>query len=179
MTTRHLVDPEILPLIDLMPFTGFTRESLPAARVASAERFAFLGEPPLAPQVLALRMDAELDFASASALEQNLAERLAEHPEVRHVCLFAQPINRIDVTGVETFARLQAMVLVQGSTLHISGLKLPVEEVLLRAKVLLPGPHLHIYRSETAAVHALQQLAQEKSGETGPLRETQSPQGDK
>ena len=135
--------------------------------------------PPLAPQVLALRMDAELDFASASALEQNLAERLAEHPEVRHVCLFAQPINRIDVTGVETFARLQAMVLVQGSTLHISGLKLPVEEVLLRAKVLLPGPHLHIYRSETAAVHALQQLAQEKSGETGPLRETQSPQGDK
>ncbi|MBK6801563.1 alpha/beta hydrolase [Novosphingobium sp.] len=51
MTTRHLVDPEILPLIDLMPFTGFTRESLPAARVASAERFAFLGEPPLAPQV--------------------------------------------------------------------------------------------------------------------------------
>jgi len=51
MTTRHLVDPEILPLIDLMPFTGFTREGLPAARIASAERFAFLGEPPLAPQV--------------------------------------------------------------------------------------------------------------------------------
>lgn len=51
MTTRHLVDPEVLPLIDLMPFTGFTRETLPQARIASAERFAFLGDPPLAPQV--------------------------------------------------------------------------------------------------------------------------------
>lgn len=123
--------------------------------------------PPLAPQVLALRMDAELDFASASALEQYLAERLAQQPEVRDVCLFAHPINRIDVTGVETFARLQALVRLQGSTLHVSGLKLPVEQALLRAQVLLPGPHLRLYRSDTAAVHALQQPSREKGGEMG------------
>lgn len=113
--------------------------------------------PPLAPDVLALRMDAELDFASASALERNLSERLSMNPQVRNVCLFAQPINRIDVTGVETFARLQALVQFHGSALHLSGLKLPVEKVLRRAQVITDGSGLHLYRSDTEAIHALQQ----------------------
>ena len=111
--------------------------------------------PALGPHVLALRMDAELDFASASALERNLSERLAHNPQVRHICLFAQPINRIDVTGVETFARLQAMVELRGSLLHISGLKMPVEQVLLRAQVLRPESRLRMYRSDAEAVQAL------------------------
>ena len=111
--------------------------------------------PALGPHVLALRMDAELDFASASALERNLSERLSQNPRVRHVCLFAQPINRIDVTGVETFARLQVLVELQGSLLHISGLKLPVEQVLLRAQVLQPESRLRMYRSDAEAVQAL------------------------
>lgn len=121
--------------------------------------------PPLAEKVLALRMDAELDFASASALERNLSERLSTHPHVRNVCLFAQPINRIDVTGVETFARLQALVQFHGGTLHISGLKLPVEKVLRRAKVIIDGSDLRLYRSDTEAIHALQQPSERYSSD--------------
>jgi SulP family sulfate permease len=60
--------------------------------------------PPLAPQLYALRMDAELDFAAASSLERAVVEHLSQHPDVRHVCLFAQPINRIDATGVESLS---------------------------------------------------------------------------
>ena len=33
---------------------------------------------------------------------------LGAHPDVRHLCLLAQPINRIDVTGLEVFAQLHA-----------------------------------------------------------------------
>ena len=127
--------------------------------------------PPLAPDVLALRMDAELDFASASALERNLSERLAGNPQVNHVCLFAQPINRIDVTGVETFARLQALVRFHGSTLHLSGLKLPVEKVLRRAGVLGGESALRMYRSDTEAVRALQKM-QDSVHEAPALFET-------
>ncbi len=134
---------------------------------------------PLAPDVLALRMDAELDFASASALERNLSDRLAHLPHVRHVCLFAQSINRIDVTGVETFARIEALVRFHGSTLHVSGLKLPVEQVLLRAQVLRPDQHLRLYRSDAAAIAALQGASTEKDGEMGALPQTQSRLGDK
>ena len=103
-------------------------------------------------------MDAELDFASASALERTLSERMADFPRLAHVCLFAQPINRIDVTGVETFARLMALVQRQGCTLHISGLKLPVEQALERARVLVPGPHLRTYRTDAEALQALQRI---------------------
>jgi SulP family sulfate permease len=61
---------------------------------------------PIAQHTYALRMDDELDFASASALERAIVEHLAAHPDVRHVCLFAHPINRIDATGVEVFMQL-------------------------------------------------------------------------
>ncbi len=51
MTTRHLVDPDFLPLIDLLPGNAFTREALPAIRVESEIRFAFVGAPPIAAEV--------------------------------------------------------------------------------------------------------------------------------
>lgn len=112
--------------------------------------------PLLAPGVLALRMDAELDFASARSMEQALATRLHDHPEIRDVCLFAQPINQIDVTGVETLTRMATQVWEHGARLHISGLKLPVEKLLERAGVL-PSPNISTYRTEHQAVVALRQ----------------------
>jgi MFS superfamily sulfate permease-like transporter len=78
--------------------------------------------PPLAPNLYALRMDAELDFAAASTLERAVMEHLGQHPNVRHVCLFALPINRIDATGVESLAKLEAMLRERGISLHISGI---------------------------------------------------------
>jgi SulP family sulfate permease len=115
---------------------------------------------PLAPQLYALRMDAELDFASASDLERAIVEHLSAHPEVRHVCLFAYPINRIDTSGVEMFLQLRKYLEGRGVTLHISGMKLPVERVLERAGALQPGPLLQLYRTDAEALVAF--------GQTGP-----------
>ena len=113
---------------------------------------------PLAPQLYALRMDAELDFASATAMEREILEHLAAHPEVRHVCLFAQPINRVDATGVEMFAQLRKLLAERGVTLHIVGIKLPVERVLARAGALDEGPLLKTYRTDTEALLAFGRL---------------------
>ena len=112
--------------------------------------------PPLAPRLLALRMDAELDFASASSLERHVADHLAAHPDVRHLCLFAQPINRIDITGVEVFVRLRSLLRARAGTLHVSGLKLPAQQTLERAGALTPGPDLALYRADPHAIAALQ-----------------------
>lgn len=49
MTTRHLVDPELLPLLDLMPGIDFASVDLAELRTASNARYAFLGAPPVAP----------------------------------------------------------------------------------------------------------------------------------
>jgi sulfate permease, SulP family len=112
--------------------------------------------PPLAPHLYALRMDAELDFASSSGLANNIVARLS--PDVRHVCLFAQPINRIDVTGVEGFQQLLQQLTARGVTLHISGIKLPVENALRRAQALPEGPLLQMYRTDAEALGALRQI---------------------
>jgi sulfate permease, SulP family len=114
--------------------------------------------PPLAPNLYALRMDAELDFAAASTLERAVMEHLGQHPNVRHVCLFALPINRIDATGVESLAKLEAMLRERGISLHISGMKLPVETVLRRAGCLQAHAGLHMYRTDAEAIAQLRQL---------------------
>ena len=114
--------------------------------------------PPLANHLYALRMDAELDFAAASTLERAVMEHLGQHPNVRHVCLFALPINRIDATGVESLAKLEAMLRERGISLHISGMKLPVETVLRRAGCLQAHAGLHLYRTDAEAIQQLRQL---------------------
>ncbi|MFT3779577.1 MAG: SulP family inorganic anion transporter [Ottowia sp.] len=115
--------------------------------------------PPLAPQTYALRMDAALDFATAAQFERNVAEFLAVRPGTRHVCLFAQPINRMDATGAEAFARLTAQLAQQGVTLHVAGMKLPVELVLRAAGALGPQAAPRLYRTDAEAVQALRDLA--------------------
>jgi sulfate permease, SulP family len=114
--------------------------------------------PPLAPHLYALRMDAELDFASSSAFERDIVDHLTAHPEVRHVCLFAHPINRVDTTGVEVFSQLRQLLEARGVHLHISGIKLPVERVLRKAGVLYDSPLLSMYRTDTEALQAFANL---------------------
>ena len=114
--------------------------------------------PALGHNLYALRMDAELDFASASEFERAILQHLAAHPRTEHVCLFAQPINRIDATGLEVFSQVRRMLLERGITLHISGIKLPVERILIAAKELPSQdeewPLLRMYRTDAEAVAA-------------------------
>lgn len=115
--------------------------------------------PPLAQQLYALRMDAELDFAAAQSLERAIGDHLSQHPDVRHVCLFAQPINRIDATGVQAFSQLQRHLRKHDVVLHISGIKLPVEKALHRAGLLQTNDsYLRLYRTDAEALQALRQL---------------------
>ena len=114
--------------------------------------------PPLAPLLYALRMDGELDFASGSSFERAIVDHLATHHDVKHVCLFAQPINRIDTTGVEVFMRMRRQFEPKGITLHISGIKLPVERVLEKSGALYAHPLLAMYRTDADTLLALSRI---------------------
>jgi SulP family sulfate permease len=115
--------------------------------------------PCLAPHLYALRLDAALDFAAASSFERSIYDFLLHHPDTKHVCLFAHPINRVDATGVEVFASTYALLSGRGITLHLSGMKLPVETVLRRAGLLPDEPYLKVYRSDAQALAQLSMLA--------------------
>lgn len=111
--------------------------------------------PPMAPDLLALRLDAALDFASAQAFEQFIIDALHARPEIRQVLLLALPINRIDATGVETFRKVADQLQRRGIALHLSGLKLPVEQVLREAGALKENGPIQLYRTDADAVVAL------------------------
>ena len=114
--------------------------------------------PPLAPNTCALRMDAALDFGSSAALERAVTDHIAQHPGTRHVLLLAQPINRIDATGIETFARLRTQLALQRRELWLVGAKLPVETVLRAAGEWTGAPGLQVFVSEPDALQALKTL---------------------
>ena len=125
--------------------------------------------PALAPHTYALRMDAGLDFATASQFERNVTEYLTAHPHTRHVCLFAHAINRMDATGAEAFARLVSQLHQRRVTLHLAGMKLPVEKMLQAAGALAPHPLLHTYRTDAEALAALRAIADEQRAEPADL----------
>ncbi len=118
--------------------------------------------PLIAPDVLVLRMDSELDFASASALEARAATDMARHPEYTQLALLAQPMNLIDITGIEAFARLERLAAKRGGLLHIVGMKMPVEQRLKRAGLLHNNPQLRLYRTDAEFLHAMAQQAEAK-----------------
>jgi SulP family sulfate permease len=125
--------------------------------------------PPLSTNVFALRMDAELDFAAASRFEKYITEHLGAAPQsIQHLCLFAQPINRIDATGVETLQQLRKQLTQRGIELHISGMKLPVEKALRLAGELNEVDGVHLYRTDTEAIAALRAI-QALSNDVGGL----------
>ncbi len=114
--------------------------------------------PPLGQRVYAMRMDAALDFASAASFERQVFDALAARPDVQHVCLFAQPINWIDATGTQVLVNMHAALQTKGITLHLSGLKLPLEQAFERSAVLQAGANLKRYRSEAETIAALRLL---------------------
>jgi len=122
--------------------------------------------PPLATHVFAIRMDAELDFAAASSFEKYITEKLSDQAQIQHVCLFAQPINRIDATGVETLQQLRHYLQRRGIQLHISGIKLPVENALKLAGELGLESQVILYRTDIEALHALRALTIQPSKES-------------
>ncbi len=114
--------------------------------------------PPLAPGLYALRMDAALDFTTANALEQAVADYVSQHPGTRHVMLVAHPINRVDTTGIESFGRLMNQLGDQQIALHVVGMKLPVERALRAAGYLETRDGLSVYRTEADALKFIEAL---------------------
>ena len=84
-----------------------------------------------------------------------LLDAMDANPELRHLALMAQPINSIDITGVEAFARLEKVVAKRGGMIHVVGMKLPVEQRLKRAGQLNDNPRLLLYRTDAEFLAAM------------------------
>lgn len=113
---------------------------------------------PLSEQVLSLRMDAPLDFASASVLENRVVQLLEQRPQTRHVCLVASSITGLDATGMETLQHIRDRVQQRGGTLFLSGMKLPMELRLRDSGFCNDPERVRLLPTDAETVQVLRQL---------------------
>jgi len=82
------------------------------------------------------------------------------------VMWIAHPVNWTDVTGAEAFGRLRQSLAQRGITLHLVGIKLPVEQLLRAAGHLDDAQGLRTYRTESEALQALPMLEDPRAGQS-------------
>ncbi len=111
--------------------------------------------PRLAPDLLAVRMDASLNFVTAPRLDLYIRQACEHDPGIRRVLLHCGPINDIDTTGVDTVRNLLADLHRQGVQILFTSMKKQVEDRLQRAGILRTIPPDCIFATEAQAIRAL------------------------
>ena len=111
--------------------------------------------PPLAGDLLAVRMDAALNFLTATTLERFITEARSSNPAIRRVLLSASGINDIDASGIETLQAIQQTLRGEGIELYLTAVKKQVWDVIERAGVLQSLGSEHVFTTDRQAIAAL------------------------
>lgn len=107
-----------------------------------------------APEVLNLRVDESLYFANARYLETQIAQLIADHPEVKHLVLMCSAVNFIDASALESLEAINERLKTAGVAFHLSEIKGPVMDRLKKSAFL---DHLtgQVFLSQYDALKAL------------------------
>jgi sulfate permease, SulP family len=107
-------------------------------RIAGTEHFRNIERYPgqTRPDLLALRIDANLFFGNVEAVTTRIEDELRCRPGVRHLVLVMTAVSSIDTTALFTLAELNQMLGRQGIGLHLAEVKGPVLDRLRRSDLL-------------------------------------------
>jgi SulP family sulfate permease len=111
--------------------------------------------PPLAPDLLAVRMDAALNFLTGSILERFIVERCHADQRIRRVLFCAGSVNDIDASGIDTLESLRETMQSQGISLYFSNIKKQVWDVLDRAGMIDAVGRDHIFTTDSDAISTM------------------------
>lgn len=113
------------------------------------------GLAPIAPAVMAVRMDAAITYITAPVLERFVTDRAAGRRDLKTVLLCLSAANDIDATGVDMLRQLQANLRETGIALSFSGIKKQVAEVLCRTTILDDLGAGNVFATDREATDAL------------------------
>lgn len=82
------------------------------------------------PTLLLVRVDENLYFVNAEAVERKIRHLVRAQPALRHLVLVMSSVSRIDVTALDMLQRLDHELHRQGITLHLAEVKGPVADRL-------------------------------------------------
>jgi SulP family sulfate permease len=114
-----------------------------------------LAIPPIAHDLLAVRMDSALNFLTAAQLERFVTQRLRETQSVGRVLLCAGSINDLDATGAESLEGLRQSLQAEGIDLFVSAPKKQVWDVLTKSGFIAAlGPE-NFFTTDSDAIESL------------------------
>jgi SulP family sulfate permease len=127
-------------------------------RIAGTEHFRNIDRYPAdtLPDVLMLRIDANLFFGNVEAVNARIEDELKTRPATRHLVLVMSAVSMIDTSALFALAELNQALRQRGIGLHLAEVKGPVMD-RLRVSTLLPVLNGQVFLS---AVMACDQLAQ-------------------
>lgn len=111
------------------------------------------------PAIMLLRVDENLSFANSAFLEETIMERVAHKPRLEHLVLVASGINGVDLSALESLAKLAESLRSAQITLHLAEVKGPVMDRLKDTALiqgLAPG---RVFLSAHEAVETLSACA--------------------
>ncbi len=112
--------------------------------------------PPLAADLLAVRMDEALNFLTGSTLERFVITRCNAEQRIRRVLLCSSPLNDIDASGVASLESLHTTLQSLGIELYMSAIKKQVWDVLDKAGMIQAIGHDHLFSTDSEAIASLQ-----------------------
>lgn len=136
------VTPGILSGIGLSLLLYLHRTSRPhmalVGRIAGTEHFRNISRHQVATaqHTLIIRIDEGLYFANARYLEDQLAQAIEQHPDVRNLVLMCTAVNHIDTSALETLEAINTRLDASGVRFHLSEVKGPVMDRLRQSDFL-------------------------------------------
>ncbi|WP_295399995.1 SulP family inorganic anion transporter [uncultured Thiocystis sp.] len=120
---------------------------------------AFSSDPELTqcPQLRFLRIDGSLFFGSVPHVEQFFDKLRAEYPQQKHLALFANGINFVDLQGGQTLSREIAKRFADGGGMYLINVKQGLWEELERCGCLDDTGARNVFQSKTAAIRGIYQ----------------------
>jgi MFS superfamily sulfate permease-like transporter len=115
--------------------------------------------------IAVLRFDGPLFFASAAYLEEQILDRVASMPDLRHILVAAHGINELDASGEEMLSVLIDQLREAGYDFSFSGLNDKVIDVLKRTHLYEKVGEDHMFLSRALAIEAIHAKAHENSEE--------------
>lgn len=88
------------------------------------------------PGLLLIRVDENLFFGNAEAVEDGLLAKAGQQPEPRHLVLVMSSVSQVDATAVDMLERLDDSLRERGIQLHLAEVKGPVRDRLERVSFL-------------------------------------------
>lgn len=106
-------------------------------RIAGSEHFRNINRYPAEtiPDVLMLRIDANLFFGNVEAVSARVEDELEHHPATRHLVLVMTAVSEIDTTALFALAALNQSLRQRGIGLHLAEVKGPVMDRLKQSEL--------------------------------------------